>query len=116
MCTAGPERKNRPSLPEAIWIKLCDRGWLVQHGVVALLGFGCCDIDDGAYQAAVIEPVDPFESGELGVEGSPTPTPMDELGLVKPVNGLGEGVVVAVANATDGRLDPSFGKPLAVSN
>jgi hypothetical protein len=39
---------------------------------------------------------------------------MDDLGLVKPVDGLGESIVVTVANAADGRLDPSFGKPLRV--
>lgn len=40
---------------------------------------------------------------------------MDNLGLVEPVDGLGEGVIVTVANTADGRLDPSFGKPLDVA-
>ena len=39
---------------------------------------------------------------------------MDDLGLVKTVDGLGEGVVVAVADATNRRLDAGFGKPLGV--
>lgn len=104
-------------MSDAIWVKLCGHGWLVQHGVVSLLGFGGRDIADRSHQAAVIEPVDPLERGELdSLEGSPRPTPMDDLGLVKPVDGLSEGIVVAVANAADGGFDPGFGEPLAVSN
>jgi hypothetical protein len=80
-------------LPEAIWLKLCGHRWLFQHGVVALLGFGGRDIADWPHQAAVVEPVNPFESSELdSLEGSPRPTPMDDLGLVKPVDGLGESI------------------------
>ena len=40
-------------------------GWLIQHGVVALLGFGRRDVADGFQQPAIVEPVDPFERGEL---------------------------------------------------
>jgi len=77
---------------------------VVQAGVVALLGFSRWDIADRSHQAAVIEPVDPLESSELdSLEGSPRPTPMDDLGLVKPVDGFGEGIVVTVANAADSR-------------
>ena len=54
-----------PILPEAIWFKLCDHGWLVQHGVVSLFGFCGRDITDRSHQAAVIEPVDPFAGCEL---------------------------------------------------
>ena len=39
---------------------------------------------------------------------------MDHLGLVKPVDGFGEGVVVAVADASHGRLDAGFGQALGV--
>jgi hypothetical protein len=40
-------------------------GWLIQHGVVALLGFGRRDVADRFQQPAIVEPVDPFERGEL---------------------------------------------------
>jgi len=40
---------------------------------------------------------------------------VDDLGLVKTVDGLGEGVVVAVADTADRRLDPGLGEPLGVS-
>ena len=79
-----------PGLPEAIWVKLCGQGWLVQHGLVTLLGFGGCDIAGGAHQAAVIEPVDPFQRRELdGFKAPPRPAPMDDLGVLKLVDGLG---------------------------
>ena len=34
----------------------------------------------------------------------------DHLGLVEAVDRLGQSVVVAIANATDRRLDPGFGE------
>jgi hypothetical protein len=39
---------------------------------------------------------------------------MDDLGLVEAIDRFGEGVVVRVADAADGRLDPGFGKALGV--
>ena len=39
---------------------------------------------------------------------------MDDLGLVEAVDGFGERIVVAVADAADGRLDPRFGQALGV--
>ena len=41
---------------------------------------------------------------------------MDDLGLVEAVDGLGQGIVVAVANTADRRLDASFAQPLGISN
>ena len=46
-------------------LKSRGHGWLIQHGVVALLGFGRRDVADGLQQPAIVEPVDPFERGEL---------------------------------------------------
>ena len=42
------------------------------------------------------------------------PSPMDDLGLVEAVDGLGEGIVVAVADAAYRRLDAGFGQALGV--
>src|ERR1700761_5034451 len=39
---------------------------------------------------------------------------MDQLGLVKPVDGFSQGIVVAVADVSHGRLDASFGQALCV--
>ena len=41
---------------------------------------------------------------------------MNDLCLVEPVDGLCEGIVIAVANAADRRFVSSFGQALAVSN
>jgi hypothetical protein len=35
-------------LPETVWAKSCGHGWLVQHGVAALFGFGGRDNAAGA--------------------------------------------------------------------
>jgi hypothetical protein len=39
---------------------------------------------------------------------------MNDLGFVEAVDRFGESVVVRVADASDGRLDPGFGKTLRV--
>jgi hypothetical protein len=65
-----------------------------------LFGFGWRDVADGLEQPAVVEPVDPFQRGELdGLERPPWPAPVDDLGLVETIDGLGERVVIAVADA-----------------
>jgi hypothetical protein len=62
----------------------------VQHGVVSFFGLGWRDIPDGLQKAAVVEPVDPFQCGELhSFEVAPWSSPMDDLGLVKTVYRFG---------------------------
>ena len=64
----------------------------------------------------MIEPVDPFERGELDVlEAPPRPTPVDHFGLVEAVDRLGERVVIQIADAADGGLDASFREALGVA-
>lgn len=73
-------------MPEADWLKLGGHGNVVQHGVVALFGFGGWDVTDKFEEPPVVEPVDPFERGELdGLERSPRSATVDHLGLVKPL-------------------------------
>ena len=106
-----------PGLPEAIRFKLCRHGRVFQHGVVALFGFGRRNVADGLQEPPVVEPVYPFQRGELdGFERPPRLTSMDDLGFVKTVDRLGESIVVAVANAADRRLDAGLGETLGVSN
>ena len=45
---------------------------------------------------------------------APRSAPMDDLGLVEAVDRFGEGVVVAVADAADRRLDAGLGQALGV--
>jgi hypothetical protein len=52
----------------------------------------------------MVEPVDPFERGIFdSFEAAPRSTPVDHLGLVEAVDGLGQSVVVAVADAANRR-------------
>ena len=48
-----------------MWFESRCHGWCLQHSVVALLGFGRRDVADGLQGPAIVEPVDPFQSGEL---------------------------------------------------
>jgi hypothetical protein len=67
-----------------------------------LLGLGWRHIADRLEEAAIVEPVDPFESGELDCfQRTPWAAPMDELSLEQAMDSFGEGVVVAIANAAD---------------
>src|SRR4028118_1817951 len=76
-------------------------GW--RRGMRARFGFCGRYVPDRLEQATVVEPVDPFERGELdGFEGPPWAPPVDHLGLEQPVDGLREGVVIRVADAADG--------------
>ena len=51
-------------------------------GIVTRFGLGGRDIPDGFEQTAGVEPVDPFEGGELdGLEAPPWAAPMDDFGF-----------------------------------
>ena len=79
------------------------------------LGFRGWDIADRLQQLPVVEPLHPFERGVLdGFEGPPGSASMDDLGLVEAVDRLGQGVVVAVADAADRWLDPGLGETLGI--
>ena len=54
-----------PGLPEAIWFEFCGHGWFVQPGVVACFSLGWRYVSDGLQKSSVVEPVDPFQSGEF---------------------------------------------------
>ena len=65
----------------------------------------------------MIEPVDPFQRGELdGFEGSPRATAMDDFGLVEAVDRFGQGVVIAVADAADRGFDAGLRQAFGVSD
>jgi hypothetical protein len=62
-------------------------------------------------EATIVEPVHPFEGRELdGLEVAPRSASMDDLSLVEAVDRLGQRVVVRVADAADGGLDPGLGE------
>ena len=58
----------------------------------------------------MVEPRNPFERCQLhGFAGLPRSAAMNQLGLVQPVDRLGQRVVVAVALAANGWLDTGLG-------
>lgn len=98
-----------PGFPEAGWYESCCHIEGVCGSIKLRFGFGGRDVADGLEQAAVIEPVDPFERRMFDrLERTPRPTPVDQLGLVEAVDRLGQGVVITVADAAVRRLDPGL--------
>jgi hypothetical protein len=70
---------------------------------------------DGFEQAAVVEPIHPFERGEFdGLEIAPGAGASDDLGFEETVDRLGESVVVTIPDAADRGLDARFDKALGV--
>ena len=68
-------------------------------------------------ETAIVEPIDPFENGELdGFATPPRAATVDDLGLEQRVDGFGKRVVVRVAFATDRGLYARLGEPLGVPN
>lgn len=68
---------------------------MIQFFVVWLFGLGRRDVADRLEYAAVVEPVDPVQGGVFErFQRTPWASPMDDLGLVEPVDRLGQGVVV----------------------
>ena len=85
-------------------------------GIVGGFRLGGRDIADRLEQAPVVEPVHPFESGELDrLKAAPRSTPMDHLGLEQPVDRLGESIVVRIPDTADGGLDTRLGEALRVA-
>ena len=63
-------------------------------------------------QSPVVEPVDPFQGGELDVcERSPGAFAVDLLGLEQADRGLGQRVVVAVADRAHGGVGAGIDEP-----
>jgi hypothetical protein len=85
-------------------------GDVVSLGIIACLGLGGRYAADGFEQAPVVEPVHPFQGGELdGFQGAPWSAAPDHLGLVEAVDGLGG--IVLLLRAGDQVLLLSFFTP-----
>jgi hypothetical protein len=76
-------------------------GDVVSLGIIACLGLGGRYAADGFEQAPIVEPVHPFQGGELdGFQGAPWSAAPDHLGLVEAVDGLG-GIVKLLSGSRD---------------
>jgi hypothetical protein len=75
------------------------------------------EVADGLQEPAVVEPVDPLQGGVLDlVKAFPGATPADQLGLVQPDDGLGQGVVIGVADRANRGDRAGLGEPLGVAD
>jgi hypothetical protein len=83
--------------------------------MIARFGLGGRDVADRREEATVVVPVDPFQGGVLDrLEGALRPASVDDLCLEQAVDRLRQGVVVAVTDAADRRLDAGSGQALGV--
>jgi hypothetical protein len=104
-------------LPEAVWFESRRHGALIGLGIVTDFRFCGWDISDRFEQATIVEPVDPYESGEFHRLGTaPRATPVDHLGLEQAVDRFGKRIVITVADAADGWLDAGLTQALAVTD
>ena len=105
-----------PGFVEARWVKSGHhRGGLIgELPVVVCLNLGRRDAADGFEQAMVVEPGYPFQRGQFERRfGLPRRATVNQLGLVEPVDRLGQRVVVAVALApTEGSTPASARRSL----
>ena len=75
---------------------------LVQLFIVARFGLCGWNVSDRLEETPVVEPVDPLEGGEFhGFGVAPGPASVDHLRFEQPVDRLGEGIVIGVADAAD---------------
>ncbi len=89
----------------------------VQVCVECLLCFVRRDVADGAMQAGVVVPVDPFQGFPFDLtNGLPGSEGLDELGLEQADDAFGEGVVIGIPDAPDRGVDAGLGEPLGVSD
>ena len=104
---------NRPGVSGELraWVHRLRVGPVVT--VVGGFELGGWDVAAGAVQAAVVEPVDPLESGDLDLlDRAPWRPLPDQLGLEQPDRRLGKRVVQRVAHRADRRGDAGLGEPL----
>ena len=102
-------------MPEAVWFKLRDYFGDFHSRVEVSLRFRWMNISNGLEQTPVVEPIDPFERCVFdGFDGAPRSASMDELRFEETVDGFGQSVVIAVSEATDGRLDPGLCQTLGI--
>ncbi len=75
------------------------------------------DVAGRLEQAAVVEPVDPFEGGKLDrFETAPRSAPYDDFGFEEADDYFCEGVVIAVTDDAHGGLDASLGEALGAAD
>lgn len=81
--------------------------------VVGLFQFGWWEVPAGLEHAAVVEPVDVFQGGDLDLfNGPPWTAGFDQFGLEQADDRFGQGVVIGIADATHRREGSDLGEAL----
>ena len=74
-------------------------------------------IPDWLEQTAVVEPIHPFERGKFDcLEVSPRTTPVNDLSFIEAIDGLCQGVVIAVTDTPHRRFDTGFSEAFRLAN
>ena len=106
-----------PGIPETVLCESRGHGRVFCLAIVRRFGLGRRPVPDRLEDATVIEPVHPIERGELHrLQASPRAAGSNHLGLVQPGDGLGQGVIVRIANAPDRLLDAGLGQAFGVAD
>lgn len=110
---------NRPAFDETVRFKSGHHCCVLtgELPVVICLAFCWRYVPNGFEQTVVIEPRKPFERRELhGLLCLPWRSVVNQLGLVEPVDGLGQGIGIAVAFTAHRRLNARFDQSLGVAD
>ncbi len=90
-------------------LESCLHGRSSELTIIKLFSLGGWNVTDRLKQAAVIEPVYPFERSHLdSLQVAPRAKSMNHFSLVQTVYRLGQCVIVGVAHAAYRRFDASF--------
>ena len=91
--------------------------WGTQVTIILLLLLYRGQVAVGFEQPVVVEPPGLFERSELDVlHVAPRASAAENLCLEEPDDRFGQGIVVRIAAAADGRLDACLGEPLGVAD
>jgi hypothetical protein len=86
-------------------------------GIVVCFRFGRLDVADQLKEAAVVEPVDLLQGGELDSrQVVPGAASTDHLGLEQAVDHLRQGIVVGITDTADRGLDTGPEQTFRVPN
>ena len=93
------------------------QGRLTALQIKSLFKFRWRHMADPFQESAVVEPVEPFEGGELDpFKMAPGAALANHPGLVQADDGLGQGIVVGIPDLAHRRLDPGLGQALGVAD
>ncbi len=91
--------------------------WAALTAIVHRLELDGGHVSDRLEEVAVVEPVHPFERRIFdGIDVAPRTAAPRDFGLLQADDRLGEGVVIGVADAPDGRLDVRLCQTLRVAD